>query len=585
MKIRKAKPFFFMTKFHLLRLSKGLKSPKFLLKLENTILKELMQIEREVLESRIYSENLLLRFSYKQRKMNTISRLHLCWRILQTPGQTRWLCYSLYSPVRGNAYKLSRVKLLAKIVRNWNQFSEEVLSYLSINNENTTHFNRIPLHQYWNVRLIQPLNIDQAYLLECKKYRKSMYGNTRSFKKFTHESNESVSDFTLARIIQWNSSCAKAFIEQSLYLKESTQLEKFIKIFPDFQDSLNARVSLNVVFHPKCNESFDQRIYNSVSDMQDVVTDVEIWHQRFIIKDKSWLLIDSTCSPRHDFVAGQWQFLEQNKLEPSKVDMLVPRKTNQVNADEAIFLIGRVDENWYHLLLDTLPRYLLLRDIKTKVPVLIRGDLPQTSKSFIESLIQREIIYVQPDDLVFVKRLYFVSARSTVYDSAPENSVDRVSFSPVIIQKQREWILQSFRLNESPVYPERIFFTRHASYRNLLNMDAVSRFLKKKNFHVIEPDESFYMNQASCFSQAKMIVSPGGAVLANMIFMQRGSRVISIRSWRGSDVPIWNSLADACELSHSEVIGVPTYFGFKSLLRTHSNYYVPLKRVKKVLDV
>lgn len=585
MKIGRVQPFFFVTKFHLLRLSKGLKSSKFLLKLENRVLKELMRLKPELLDSRIHSQKLLLRPSYNQRKLSTIKRLRLSWRILQTPGQTRWLCYSLYSPVMSNAYQLSRAKLLVKIARNWQQFSEKVLSCLAIVNEDTSQFNRIPLYQYSNIRLIRPLNFDQAYLLECSRYMKRNYGRAMSFKKLLHESNSSVSDFTLAKMIQWNSSCARAFIQQSVYLRESTQLEKFLKIFPDFQELLNSRASIDVVFYPKCNETLDQRICNGVSDIQDVVTDVEIWHQRFIIKGKSWLLIDSTCSPRLAFVAGHWQFLEENKVEDNKVEMLRPKNANTVSVDEAIFLIGRVDENWYHLLLDTLPRYLLLRDINTEVPVLIRGDLPQTSKSLIERLIQRKIIYVQPDDLVFVKRLYFISARSTVYDSAPEKSEERVSYSPVIIQKQREWILQSFRLNESQVYPERMFFTRRASYRNVLNMDAVSSFFKKNNFHVIEPDEIFYLNQASYFSQADIIVSPGGAILANMIFMQRGSRVISIRSWRGSDVPLWNSLADACELIHSEVIGVPTYFGFKSLLRTHSNYYVPLKRMKKVLDV
>ena len=36
-------------------------------------------------------------------------------------------------------------------------------------------------------------------------------------------------------------------------------------------------------------------------------------------------------------------------------------------------------------------------------------------------------------------------------------------------------------------------------------------------------------------------------------------------------------------MNYSEVVGIPTYFGLKSLLRAHSNYYVPLNRVKKEL--
>jgi capsular polysaccharide biosynthesis protein len=154
----------------------------------------------------------------------------------------------------------------------------------------------------------------------------------------------------------------------------------------------------------------------------------------------------------------------------------------------------------------------------------------------------------------------------------------------VIIQKEREWILQTFPLKKSQVYPVKIFLSRRMSYRNLLNNDAVSRLLKRNNFEVIEPDESFYLNQARVFSEANTIVSPGGAVLANIIFMQRGSTIVSIRSWRGSDVPLWRLLAEACEVNHSEIVGVPTYFGLKSLLRAHSNFYVPLMRIRKELS-
>ena len=130
----------------------------------------------------------------------------------------------------------------------------------------------------------------------------------------------------------------------------------------------------------------------------------------------------------------------------------------------------------------------------------------------------------------------------------------------------------------------RIFLSRRASYRNLLNIDAVSRFLKRNEFQVVVPDESFYLNQARFFSEANTVCSPGGAVLANIIFMRRGSRVVSIRSWRGSDVPLWKLLSEACEVNHSEVVGIPSYFGLKSLLRAHSNYYVPLNRIKKELS-
>jgi hypothetical protein len=573
MKMHRCQPFFFMTKFHLLRLRRGVNSPKFLLQLENRILSELVHFKPELLLVSMQSQKFIFRPGHKQIHHNTFRRISLTRRILLTRGQMRWLCDSLFSPVIGNAYQISRAKLMGLIGLNWQKFSDEVLSCLTISNEEISNLKQISPYQFINPSRTLSLDVGQTYLLTGEYNRRLIY-----------KSNWGLSNFSLARIIMWDSSCAIGFIQQSLSLKESVLLHRFLEAFPDFRDLLNSRVSLELVFHPRCNDTFDQRIRNSASGVQDVFTEVEIWHQRFIIQNKSWLVIDSTCSPRLEFVAGHWQFLEQNKVERSKVEMLRPKAANRVDLDEAIFLIGRVDENWYHLLLDTLPRYLLLKEINPEVPVLIRADLPQTSKTIIERLIERDIIYVQLEDVLSIKALYFVSARSTVYDSPPEKSEKRVSYSPVIIQKQREWILQSFPFKKNQVHLERVFLVRRATYRNLLNIDAISRLLKRNDFQVVEPDESFYLNQARFFSEVNTLVSPGGAVLANIIFMQRGSTIVSIRSWRGTNLPLWKLLAEACEVNYSEVVGIPTYFGSKSLLREHSNFYVPLMRIKKELS-
>jgi len=573
MKRPRSSSFFFIIKFHLLRLRKGGKSHKFLAELETKVLSELVQLKQESVGVRMQSKKLIFRPRNKHKQLSVFKRIKLTWRILQTRGRMRWLCYSLFSPVMGKAYEISRARLLALIGLNWQKFSDEVLSCLVISNEETNRLERISLHQFITPETTRTLDFAQAYLLEDEYNRRLIYRGNKSFR-----------NSTLTRIIRWNSSCAIAFIKQSASLKESVHLHKFLKVFPDFQDLLNSRASLEFEFHPQSHKTFDQRLGDSVLGVQDKFTDIEIWHQRFIIKNNTWLLIDSTCSPSLEFVAGHWQFLEQNKVEQRNVEMLRPRDTSRVTVNQAIFLMGRVDENWYHLLLDTLPRYLLFRGIDPEVPVLIRGDLPQTSKTLIERLVEREIIYVQPEDLVFVKTLYFVPARSTVYDSAPEKNQERVTYSPVIIQKQREWILQSFPLKKSQVYPVRVFLSRRASYRNLLNIDAVSKLLKRNEFQVVEPNESFYLNQARFFSEVNTVFSPGGAVLANIIFMRRGSRVVSIRSWRSSDVPLWKLLSEACEVNHSEVVGIPSYFGLKSLLRAHSNYYVPLNRIKKELS-
>ena len=82
-----------------------------------------------------------------------------------------------------------------------------------------------------------------------------------------------------------------------------------------------------------------------------------------------------------------------------------------------------------------------------------------------------------------------------------------------------------------------------------------------------------------------MIVSPGGAILANILFIPMDSKVIAVRSWRDSELKLWKKLAEACQVNYSEIVGIPTYYGFKPLARQHSNYYVPLERFKKAFNI
>jgi hypothetical protein len=458
---------------------------------------------------------------------------------------------------------------------NWKKFSDEVLAYLAISQETTQEFGRITLSQFSHPQSTNISDLKGTYVLESEYEASLNYA-----KSVTNWQNK-----TLAKIILWNTSYALLLIKQSSILRSSTNLEKFLEYFPDFLDLLKSRETLDVVFHPDSGKTLDQRFNDGSLKSPDVIHDVEIWHQRFIVKNKTWVLIDSTCSPQLDFVAGHWQFLEQEKASIGTASLAVPRSTNRVTLDRAILLMGRVDENWYHLLLDTFPRYLQFEELDADIPVLVRADLPRSSINFLKKVISRRLIFVKLEDLISVNSLYFVAGRSTVYDSAAKADDLQVAFSPLSLFRARELILKRLSLGTTTGLSNQIYLNRDSRYRNLVNQNAVASKLQKSGYLVVESNEKFFKNQFQVFAEAKHIVSPGGASLANIIFMTTGSRVTAIRSWRGSDLKLWKKLAEACHIEFEEIIGIPTYFGRNSLRREHSNFYVPIKWLRKLLEI
>ena len=539
------------------------------------ILDELQGFAEKNRSNKIFPTSLILDVNNVRRKQNPWVKLKLLLRILQTRGQLRWLSFYFFSPISHDAFQISRGKLLLSILMNWTKFSREVLSHLYIVKERTEQFGRISFDFFSNPNADISLSGEVPYLLESEYFAEIGYTKYRTFLR----------KYTLGRIILWNPSCAITLIEHSDRLMNSLELKNFIDASPHFKELLESRTRLKFRYHPNSSDTFDQRIDGPKASQSDRIKNAQIWHQRFILTENELLLIDSTCSPRLEFVAGHWQFLEQIDLLDNHVRLKKPRGFREMNLDEAIFLMGRVDENWYHLLHDTLPRYSSFNGLDADIPVLVRSDLPSTSKDLLRLLITRPLIFVEPNDKVFVGLLHFLAGRSTVFDSKPINGEDRVKFSPKVLARTRNWILQTITKSEDVNLPEKFYINRKAKYRNLINARKVIKACGVRNYEILECTNHFFLNQAFYFANARHVVSPGGAVLANVMFMKPGSEITVIRSNRESDLKLWEKLSLACGIQFSEAIGIPTYYGRKSLARQHSDYLLPLSRIQKFLHL
>ena len=248
---------------------------------------------------------------------------------------------------------------------------------------------------------------------------------------------------------------------------------------------------------------------------------------------------------------------------------------------------GRSDENWFHFILDTVPRILFTDDIPITVPLLIRSDIPENSKAVLATITDRKIIEIESNEVLEVENLYVVPGRSSVFDSTPPKGTPFVEFSPQVLGMIRSLLLKA-QANfdksprvESPVHS--IALSRSSTTRNLQNELAVNSLLDEFGFTICELNLGFFKKQIKTFSQARIVVAPGGAALANIIFMPVGSVVVVLRSRRNSELNLWVKLAKAVGVQCIEVTGMPTYFGPGKLRRMHSDFYISPRKLRKVL--
>ena len=485
-------------------------------------------------------------------------------RISKTRGLTRWLCNNFFTTYILDPYNVSRLRLFTSIFLNWKQFSYLVLGSVLFTDKEIDFEDTLEISQFTHSYTNFTIRKKKYYKVEEDFQLKMKFSDRNSF----------INNFLFVMLVRSDSNLAKNIFFSSELLKNSSIIKQLIDLIPDLAREIDSVTKFDFDFAKFAELSFDERANELGSSSFDTLSNVEIWHQRFIIKSDKIVLIDETCSPNLDFVAGHWQYLEQVKHPLASVHLKKHLNPDYILLGEAIYLMGRADENWYHLLLDTFPRYMFMDGINVDVPVLIRSDLPNTSIEFLSRVIRRQIIQVSGKQIVKVKTLHFLAARSTTYDSPPSSGVDQVVFSPQTIERLRQYIFNSLPERILEKGPERLLLDRNSKYRRMLNYRKIRTVLVHYDFINTEVNENFFRNQYWIFNDAEIVVSQGGAIFANMIFMEPGSRIIVFRSTRDLKQSLWKKLARSSKVDITQCFGFPIYFGFNRLRRQHSDYVV-----------
>ena len=516
-----------------------------------------------------------LAFSKLGSKPNFFNEVRILKHIIIHRGKLRTLL-SISNPFSHaeNFFEISRFNLLLMILQNFKLFRTNLLRKLSfeyLDFQTYSSFDVYPATQLGNKLTIKKFQKFDFFLIEKK--------HSQSFKMKIEQHRDSkhsvIHDF-----VQWNSNLYIKFIKKYNLEQQIDSLYTGYNLL--FNESSKFRI-INVLDHQMSNSTFDEIYEKNGLNHYVIILNAEIWHQRFIFTQNVMINLDATASPSLAFVAGNWPFIWKVKGNPSKYKIVSPYGS-PLRIKEAIYLIGRVDENWYHFLLDTAPRMLFLDNVPMSVPVLIRNDIPQTFKDLLRAITTRKMIEIDAADFVEVEVLYVLPGRSTASDSRLPKGANWVEFSPVVLNLFRNKVLESMSIGPNQALKRRISFNRKSTVRNVINWGKIRQELDHFSFDDISFDSKFFRSQVQIFSNSNVVVSPGGAVLANIIFMDPGSKVFALTSFRGQNVELWRKLSESLDLKYVSVKGIPTYWGFRHLRKLHSNFYISPRKLRRILS-
>ena len=112
-----------------------------------------------------------------------------------------------------------------------------------------------------------------------------------------------------------------------------------------------------------------------------------------------------------------------------------------------------------------------------------------------------------------------------------------------------------------PNFRDKIYIRRDdVSYRKILNESDLIKKLRENNFEIINPNHFEILEQIKIFSNAKIILSPNGSNLSNIIFCKKGTKVIEIgasflKPYEYNILNRYKNLATMIGLDYSKVTG------------------------------
>lgn len=209
-------------------------------------------------------------------------------------------------------------------------------------------------------------------------------------------------------------------------------------------------------------------------------------------------------------------------------------KSRLLSGRIAIGVTPEASGNYYHWLLDLVPRVLLLKhaaqNFSNYDALLLNGSRANYEREILA------VLGVPPEKIRYVDSRERFQIASAVFPSMDIN----------VIAPWKVHGLRGLPFSGEQNQHRRLYLSRaRAAVRRIANENEISEVLRHRNFEIVEAENLSWREQANLFAGASVIVAPHGAALANIVFCKPGTRVVEISTRAGYRDWYWQVAAVA----------------------------------------
>lgn len=308
----------------------------------------------------------------------------------------------------------------------------------------------------------------------------------------------------------------------------------------------------------------------------------EIRFPGLVLCNRKSVIFESASDPTLPFVSGLWEQIYGSTMVPNNV-LVEPPVEAPIELKEGILLSGRNDQNWYHWIVEYLPRAMFYESLPSEIPFLVSNRVPVQGIIALKALSSRKIVSIPQGTPALVKKLHIRRPVAQVLDTTRVQWANGLRMDIEALELFRHKII-------GEIVPSggKYFLLRGSSHRGLINETKCSEIAQSFGYEVVNPAKLAWDEQIQLFSNASALVGAGGAVMANYLFAAKNAQIISLSSEAARGFTLPAELSRIAGADFYYLLGKSTKKKelFESKLHwMHSDFSVDLTDFKKSLEI
>lgn len=258
--------------------------------------------------------------------------------------------------------------------------------------------------------------------------------------------------------------------------------------------------------------------------------------------------------------------------------------------DQGIFMGGNGSWNYYHWMVEILPRLRYLQYLDEDYhdfPLLVSDDVDNI-KTFREALDSftkdRPIVMLDKNRSYLVDKLLYINAPNILPFNFRRNEkmkisdfLTRSSSVNFLRSSLNDNLRDSFKIR----LKERLFFARQQEGRNY-NQEEIFEIFRRQGFHKVFMEELSLRNQIELVSNAEVIAGPTGAAWTNLIFCCERTKCLC---WMADGYGDFSAFSNLAKIVGADLRYVTYKKEAESTEELNSlNYHIDVKEIQKGLD-